>query len=299
MQPFKRVRWVLTSVGSAMWAITDWVGQFPSMAFGFGYLAAVPLFALVYTIVPYDFYNATARYEPFVVGQAQSIATRLRDAFLRDARQSGAGRPSLNGVPVPESHDGVFPIFLIQPEPDLVRIQVQFVTINVPDVKNVFLKVGLDLDQSSTITSDSVSKDGYLKMSVLVEVRTQVLSGDKVQLSALFPCGRDHLAESTCLRMTMEDYSSLLSLANTAAGRPTAMQGSYLRMLYFSAVTMSTLGYGDIVPVTTRSRALVTVQVILGPILFALFLNALVKERRPTVGTKANRSDSADTAGRV
>ncbi len=50
-------------------------------------------------------------------------------------------------------------------------------------------------------------------------------------------------------------------------------------MLYFSAVTMSTLGYGDIVPITDRARAVVTLQVILGPLLFGLFLNSLVRER--------------------
>jgi voltage-gated potassium channel Kch len=55
-------------------------------------------------------------------------------------------------------------------------------------------------------------------------------------------------------------------------------QNSYSRMLYFSAVTITTLGYGDIVPVTSTARGIVTIEIILGPLLFGLFLNSLVKE---------------------
>jgi voltage-gated potassium channel Kch len=63
-------------------------------------------------------------------------------------------------------------------------------------------------------------------------------------------------------------------------GFPYRGGGHFLRMLYFSAVTITTLGYGDIVPLTTRARTWVTLEIILGPVLFGLFLNSLISERK-------------------
>ncbi|MGL1861449.1 MAG: potassium channel family protein [Pseudodesulfovibrio sp.] len=59
--------------------------------------------------------------------------------------------------------------------------------------------------------------------------------------------------------------------------------GSYERMLYFSAVTITTLGFGDIVPISDKNRRLVTLESILGAVFIGLFLNALAN--------KANRHE--------
>jgi hypothetical protein len=132
--------------------------------------------------------------------------------------------------------------------------------------------------------TDADRPDWASRAKLLVPVTGQKLSGYDVDLEELFPC-RPEMRKIACLRMGFSDYSTLESLAQTAAGHPTKLQASFVRMVYFSAVTITTLGYGDIVPVTVRARALVTIEVILGPILFALFLNALVNRatsKRPT-----------------
>ena len=46
-------------------------------------------------------------------------------------------------------------------------------------------------------------------------------------------------------------------------------------MFYLSAIAITTLGYGEIVPITTMSRIMVSLESILGIILIGLFLNAL------------------------
>lgn len=72
-----------------------------------------------------------------------------------------------------------------------------------------------------------------------------------------------------------------------------AMQGlaaygaaSYWRMLYFSAITATTVGYGDIVPVTRGSRALAASEAVFGVVLIGLFLNSLARE----VGERVSRN---------
>ena len=41
----------------------------------------------------------------------------------------------------------------------------------------------------------------------------------------------------------------------------------FLRMIYFSVVTAMTLGYGDIVPVTTNARLAIALESFLGLVL--------------------------------
>lgn len=51
-------------------------------------------------------------------------------------------------------------------------------------------------------------------------------------------------------------------------------QPDFLDCLYFSTVTITTLGYGDVLPVTDLARALVISEVVLGVLVAGSFLNA-------------------------
>lgn len=64
-----------------------------------------------------------------------------------------------------------------------------------------------------------------------------------------------------------------------AKGVGSEIEGNFWRMFYLSAVTITTVGYGDIVPVTTATRLLVSLEAILGIVLIGLFLNSLAYER--------------------
>jgi len=47
------------------------------------------------------------------------------------------------------------------------------------------------------------------------------------------------------------------------------------RMLYFSATTITTMGFGDIVPLDNKLRLLVGTESILGIIFIGLFINSI------------------------
>jgi hypothetical protein len=67
-------------------------------------------------------------------------------------------------------------------------------------------------------------------------------------------------------------------------GFPSRIPGQFWRMLYFSATTITTLGFGDIVPLSTAARMVVSLESVLGIVLIGLFVNALSSEikRKPT-----------------
>lgn len=65
-------------------------------------------------------------------------------------------------------------------------------------------------------------------------------------------------------------------------------------LLYFSFVTLTTLGYGDILPVTPVARAWAMVEAAAGSIYLAILIARLVSSYRPRVERDAaDRSDAA------
>jgi Ion channel len=58
-------------------------------------------------------------------------------------------------------------------------------------------------------------------------------------------------------------------------GFATRGSGGLLRTFYFAVVVQSTLGFGDVVPISTSARTLVAVHVLLAVVLLGVFLNSL------------------------
>lgn len=54
---------------------------------------------------------------------------------------------------------------------------------------------------------------------------------------------------------------------------------SFIQSIYFSVITITTLGYGDITPVTETARLLSAVEALSGLVLIGLFLNSLAHRR--------------------
>ncbi|MEA3063985.1 MAG: hypothetical protein QOJ27_420 [Sphingomonadales bacterium] len=59
------------------------------------------------------------------------------------------------------------------------------------------------------------------------------------------------------------------------SGNPKAFSGSYWRMLYLSAITITSVGYGDIVPISNTARFLCGLEAVLGWVIAGLFLSVL------------------------
>jgi len=51
---------------------------------------------------------------------------------------------------------------------------------------------------------------------------------------------------------------------------------SFIDSIYFSVVTITTLGYGDILPVTQVGRLIVTAQVLIGFSVISLYIAAVI-----------------------
>ncbi len=62
--------------------------------------------------------------------------------------------------------------------------------------------------------------------------------------------------------------------------------GNFITCLYYSTVTITTLGYGDISPISPIAQFLVILETVLGVITIGLFLNALSLKKSLSTGQK-------------
>lgn len=72
------------------------------------------------------------------------------------------------------------------------------------------------------------------------------------------------------------------SVAKALNGRPSEISAERGRLLYFSVTTITTLGYGDIVPLTGWARFWTATESFLGIVVVGLFINAVWQDRAPT-----------------
>ena len=71
-------------------------------------------------------------------------------------------------------------------------------------------------------------------------------------------------------------YGMVSTLDPNAFSQPLRLQDSYLRALHFSFTTLTTLGYGDIVPVSEVALVLTNLEAIIGQLYPAVFIAVLI-----------------------
>jgi hypothetical protein len=269
-------------VAGALDRFSQSLGAVPSMAFALVFLTLIPGFAIVYSLMPYQFYHSTIAYEGVLDADADRILGRLRAEIIAEfekvhgAFQKDGTDWSLNVTSL-GFHN-------LKPQ----GTQVGF-TITVPldgrgehQGDQIFLGVDVLMDVGVSMTSWKTGDrwPTIIKMPTFVPQEPLL-----IDLHELFPYHFDKSllpasasTETVFLPVSEPLNDDITGFANAVSGFPSRATGSYARMFYFSAVTITTLGYGDIVPITTAARLLVAAEAILGIVLIGLFINSLFKE---------------------
>lgn len=235
----------------------------------FLYLLTVPAFAWIYYLNPYGFYHGTAVYEQSYYRLQHEAATAIWEAVVTTNRNARHGASSIK---TPDGTVELAGLVLNDPETTvdgaLLDGYVQFAD----DTGRVTRrKFSFAVDSQEKVLRDGV----YLHAARLLDADLNV------KAYQLFP-GYGERTDSqgdAVLQLTPDQHRVLINFLDTARGFPHATKGHYYRMLYLSAVTLTTLGYGDVVPVTDHMRLLVACEAMLGMVFIGLFLNALSSEK--------------------
>ncbi len=242
------------------------------------YLLFIPVFGLIYVLLPFHFYHSTTKYEPlFSVQKAkleEKIARYLQSNYEKNMKPkliSGHGTAPpiieifVDHVEYEDNADrvlfktGIIPLYMPAPEGKLVDT---FLTCDVTVTRYSNLRIGPHFFLTQFNYPIEVSnKKTYSKSYPWMD--ETLLFGEK-------------LNDSYYLRDVPLDLRDELGrFVSTAKGFPLDKLGNLIRMMYFSSVTITTIGYGDIVPVSGLSRILVGLESVLGIVMIGLFINSL------------------------
>lgn len=253
--------------------IQEFAERIPALFFLVLYVALIPSFAVYYNSVAEEFFHSTAKYETDILGDGSQLrndlASLVKDQFIEangshvklvdewivDIREFRIGKASfVDGNLHFEaymrffSEDGRMTAgpksFRFDAEPSTVvgeRGSADRIVIKIP--------IG-DQEASWPVKSNDIFAG---KIRNLETPRRGVLA----------------------LPMAIQDRIS--ALKNSFDGFPARSTGTFDRLFYFSAVTQTTLGFGDIVPISERTRLAVGLQSVLGIVIIGLFLNSLAQ----------------------
>jgi hypothetical protein len=241
------------------------------------YLALIPLYAWAYESLPNQFFHATSKYEPNLVNDRKSLERKL-ELFLTRSVALTATRSRITRV----RGLGI--------ERDRVEIVVElrheltgYDGFGKP-MRNTVITTGNCLLLIPNEDIFNIDADPLRAIEVTVRRPTPPFIKEEPLLQQLFPprtgvgrCGDD----CGFLYIPWNLRDQLIAYDNALNGFPSNSTGNFERLLYLSAMTATTVGYGDIVPVTRTARLLVASEAVVEIILIGLFLNSLaVKARR-------------------
>jgi Ion channel len=238
--------------------------------------------AVVFTTLPSgNFVEPNLRLEPTILRERVHLLTGVTSALSRltrrpTPRQLGHGRSELqeNAIAATE---------LIAPQggdPRTLELKIEYRgTARYADVEGTSFWISVATN-STTVFSTPEGKREYMLFNIEAASKGEGRSNDAQQmlLKVIPPFGFAPLnggKPTEYLRVRYQLGRELQAFAAAQEGEPTAAPNLFPRMLYFSATTITTLGIGDIQPITELARALVTAEAILGLVIIGLFLNAL------------------------
>jgi hypothetical protein len=291
--------------GATQWLIdlSRWLGKVPSLGYAVVYFLLIPVFAAIYYLLPdHSFYHYTIKFEQALNNDERVILQRLQNEIVQTFRRAhGEGEVQFGNWRM--NADSISLRALRVSESEL-SFQLDIQLTNLAENKQLVSAgatiKGPLMQWAESLSSNDPDKDRYVieYRSIRIEASpvspfTTNSSLGKVIFSESLPkmqlpkdlFGQDWERDQLIMPIPRELNESILAYEKGIEGFPSGLTGNPVRMFYLSAATITTLGYGDIVPLTTLSRILVSVEAILGIVTLGLFLNALAHERDNPYGS--------------
>jgi Ion channel len=251
---------------------------------GVAFVALIPIFGAIYgALGPGSFYDSNIQRGPSLTTDAQHLSIGITDDIDRPRPDS-----------VWRTRSG-----LLQLEPNTLKADsIRYTT----DGRLLIEVQGAYRQARGSITSQQ-SFDEWLRVFTFDAPIDEgaALAGYGVQLSDVDgdlsqPLGSDPppalivppgprgvtppSGAATILFLKRSAFNTLTRFYKAAAGDPWYASSRWWRMTYLSEVTVTTLGFGDITPVTGAARASVALEAMLGIVMIGLFINSVAQRSR-------------------
>jgi hypothetical protein len=251
----------------------DRLGSVPSVVYILIYLAFIPAFATMYMLIGSSFVHTNAGLEYSLHRDVRILeATMAAELSRRGSRLVGDSALQ-NEVGTVDPTSLVVHIDLDVQEKDVMKFDLHWWI-----TRQEGGRTPAQGRYSATLSLIWQFEDrpGYKTMRIYLD--DEETESPPEWLEALFP---EEVRTASLTRMrTLDIPNSVVQIPYTINsaihyGRPGQLSGSFWIMCYFSAVTITTLGFGDITPMSDLARALVAIESIMGILLIGLFLNSV------------------------
>jgi len=267
--------------------------RWPPPVLGVLYLFWIPFFALIYTHFLGDqFYHSTLRYEPSLEGEAEDAIDALQSAIVQNFRNGHGGDEAMAGEWRIQADS--LKVSFLHPTQDSMTFTMWFDAVkataegSIEGVLHFAFDATYDISRKGPVMVMGGQGEPplyYRPLSFEPQVLTLPAINEKIDYEVFFPPPSGSL--SPLLALPPETDERLHDFWRASQGLPSHHQ--CWRMLYLSSMTATTVGYGDIVPLTGKARAAVAVEAILGVATAGLFLNSLFQRRRQSSGRLSHK----------
>jgi Ion channel len=271
------------------------------------YIILIPVVGSIYYLLPAgSFFDANITREPGYKQDLTAVANFISCAAQNQESNYEGDEGSGPRSPFPPTYTFQGAIYAIAPD----TINVPASSITVDSSGNITLTIqgnaqehlGLVNESRSSCSSSSFFNFGDEVTIANDGITTSIENGKySYGYTVSFSAATDHTGQpplnallpymspamggsvqlnpnSSFLWLSPSASRAVQRLSSEGEGDPKYAPGLLLRMWYFSATTVTTLGFGDITPVTSPARTIVGLEAISGVVLIGLFLNALARK---------------------
>jgi Ion channel len=250
------------------------------------YVLCIPSFGVVYWLFsPGSFYAPYAKYEPAAQGDLTSAASILDTALHRTMASSSRSI---------EIADWKFDNFKVQNvrarDSGGIRFEVLFRFESAPPpIQSASLPAEAHL---YTTVIANIPGNGYQRVgiapgdlvyyrSMYIEPNVELAMRDEFYKSSYsFLTLPTSIDKGRTFQLSPRENEKLSALFTGLAGNPVTISQGWRRMTYFSAVVLTTTGFGDIIPMTPTARFTVAFEAVFGIVIAGFFVNAATRRRQ-------------------
>lgn len=279
MKNFKKIKDIFKQISNS-------VGKISHLVYAGIYILLIFIFAGIYSALPNNFYHSTVQYESSLKLDENEIINDIRNTIFK-SQQDYNGEKIIVNERVSIDGNNLSVNSLKYEENNEVSFVVDF-NINDNTVNgqvwelNKKRKFKFSLENISWILKKDGSRSYYITLMSQENNETYLKDLDYNNQDinkALFPSSNIGGVNTSEVIINIDDklFNEIVNLKNAKNGFPSGLSkmDNFGRMFYLSTVTITTVGYGDIVPITSLARTLIALEAILGVVLVGLFLNSL------------------------
>jgi hypothetical protein len=249
------------------------------LLFLFLYILAIPAFAGIYFMIPTGFYAPYARLEYSGQSDANQIGILIQTA-IRRALHARSSKSSVIIQKLKVREEMLYVQRLSTIDNNKIKFDVLVMLWDEEKKGNIQIPIHVIMRASSRIIAHASRYDPKLFRIMELDDNKGHLPDEFGHITNLaffeiFQPIDPIFKNLPLLELSSNEEQKLSQFFDGISGDATAISGAYWRMLYFSSMVITTVGFGDIVPITPMARGVVAFQAVLGIILAGLFLNAV------------------------